>query len=249
MKLHEFGNVNAPTMVLIHGVLTPWQIWDAQIRSFEKDYHIFVVALSAHTEEEASEFISLEAEVSDIITALQAHDVTEIHALCGLSLGGVIAHEIWKSTRLPIKHLVLDGAPLVPFPFGSSGFMTKNYINLIHKSKKRDPKVIASFKKNFLPEKYLDSYLKIADFMSDTSMANIVKAADTGNLCTTVDNKSKILFLHGTKGNEILSKNVGKLIKKAYPETEVVCFKGDIHCYKAIYEPEKWVAVVKEFIS
>lgn len=249
MKLHEFGNVNAPTMVLIHGVLTPWQIWEAQIRAFEKDYHIFVVALSAHTEEEASEFISLEAEVSDIITALQAHDVTEIHALCGLSLGGVIAHEIWKSTRLPIKHLVLDGAPLVPFPFGSSGFMTKNYINLIHKSKKRDPKVIASFKKNFLPEKYLDSYLKIADFMSDTSMANIVKAADTGNLCTTVDNKSKILFLHGTKGNEILSKNVGKLIKKAYPETEVVCFKGDIHCYKAIYEPEKWVAVVKEFIS
>jgi len=249
MKLHEFGNVNAPTMVLIHGVLTPWQIWEAQIRTFEKDYHIFVVALSAHTEEEASEFISLEAEVSDIITALQAHDVTEIHALCGLSLGGVIAHEIWKSTRLPIKHLVLDGAPLVPFPFGSSGFMTKNYINLIHKSKKRDPKVIASFKKNFLPEKYLDSYLKIADFMSDTSMANIVKAADTGNLCTTVDNKSKILFLHGTKGNEILSKNVGKLIKKAYPETEVVCFKGDIHCYKAIYEPEKWVAVVKEFIS
>ena len=249
MKLHEFGNVNAPTMVLIHGVLTPWQIWEAQIRSFEKDYHIFIVALSAHTEEEASEFISLEAEVSGIITALQAHDVTEIHALCGLSLGGVIAHEIWKSTRLPIKHLVLDGAPLVPFPFGSSGFMTKNYINLIHKSKKRDPKVIASFKKNFLPEKYLDSYLKIADFMSDTSMANIVKAADTGNLCTTVDNKSKILFLHGTKGNEILSKNVGKLIKKAYPETEVVCFKGDIHCYKAIYEPEKWVAVVKEFIS
>lgn len=249
MKLHEFGNVNAPTMVLIHGVLTPWQIWEAQIRSFEKDYHIFVVALSAHTEEEASEFISLESEVSDIITALQAHDVTEIHALCGLSLGGVIAHEIWKSTRLPIKHLVLDGAPLVPFPFGSSGFMTKNYINLIHKSKKRDPKVIASFKKNFLPEKYLDSYLKIADFMSDTSMANIVKAADTGNLCTTVDNKSKILFLHGTKGNEILSKNVGKLIKKAYPETEVVCFKGDIHCYKAIYEPEKWVTVVKEFIS
>lgn len=249
MKLHEFGNVNAPTMVLIHGVLTPWQIWDAQIRSFEKDYHIFVVALSAHTEEEASEFISLEAEVSDIITALQAHDVTEIHALCGLSLGGVIAHEIWKTGTLSIKHLVLDGAPLVPFPFGSGGIMTNNYIKIIHKSKARDPKVLASFKKNFLPEKYLDSYLKIADFMTDESMANIIKAADTGNLCTCVDNKSKILFIHGTKGNEMLSKKVGKLIRKAYPETEVICFKGDMHCYKAIYEPEKWVEVVKQFIS
>lgn len=249
MRLHEFGKENAPIMVLIHGVLTPWQIWEPQVRAFEKDYHIFVVALSAHTEESASEFVSLEAEVTEIIRELRAHDVSEIYALCGISLGGVIAHEIWKNASLPIKHLVLDGAPLMPFPFGSGGFMTKNYINLIHRSKKRDPKVIASFKKNFLPEKYLDSYLKIADFMTDTSMANIVKAADTGNLCTTVDNKSKILFLHGTKGNEILSKKVGKLIKKAYPETEVICFKGDIHCYKVIYEPEKWVEVVKQFIS
>lgn len=109
--------------------------------------------------------------------------------------------------------------------------------------------MLASFKKNFLPEKYLESYLKIADFMTDTSMRNIVEAADTGNRCTTVDNKSRILFLHGTKGNEILSKKVAKLMKKAYPETEVVCFKGDVHCYKAIYEPEKWVEVVNNFLS
>lgn len=249
MKLHKFGNTNAPVMVLIHGVLTPWQIWEHQIHAFEKDYHIFVVALNAHTEEEASEFVSLETEVADILQGLQAHNVTEIHVLCGLSMGGVIAHEIWKTGHLPIKHLVLDGAPLIPFPFGSGGIMAKNYIKIIHKSKARDPKVLASFKKNFLPEKYLDSYLKIADFMTDESMRNIIKAADTGNLCTCVDNKSKILFIHGTKGNEILSKKVGKLIKKAYPETEVICFKGDMHCYKAIYEPEKWLEVVTQFIS
>lgn len=249
MRLHEFGKENAPIMVLIHGVLTPWQIWMPQIRAFEKDYHIFAVALSAHTEEEASEFISLEVEVAEILQALYTHGVSEIEALCGLSLGGVIAHEIWKTTSLPIKHLILDGAPLVPFPFGSGKFMAKNYVKIIHKSKERDPKVLASFKKNFLPEKYLESYLKIADFMTDTSMTNIVMAADAGNLCTTVDNISRILFLHGTKGNEILSKKVGKLIKKAYPEAEVICFKGDVHCYKAIYEPEKWVEVVGNFLG
>ncbi len=249
MKLHEFGKENTLVMVLIHGVLTPWQIWLPQIQAFEKDYHIFVVALSAHTEEEPSEFVSLETEVAEILQALRAHGVAEIDALCGLSLGGVIAHEIWKTASLPIKHLILDGAPLVPFPFGSGKFMAKNYVKIIHRSKERDPKVLASFKKNFLPEKYLEGYLKIADFMTDTSMTNIVMAADAGNLCTTVDNKSRILFLHGTKGNEILSKKVGKLIKKAYPEAEVICFKGDIHCYKAIYEPEKWVEVVKDFLD
>ncbi|MBQ9142589.1 MAG: alpha/beta hydrolase [Lachnospiraceae bacterium] len=248
MKLHEFGTENKPIMVLVHGVLTPWQIWTPQIEAFQNDYHIFVVALSGHTEEEASEFVSLEAETTEIIQALSARNVQAIDVLCGLSLGGVIAHEIWKRGTLPIKHLVMDGAPLIPFPLGSGKIMTYNYLSIIHKSKKRDPKVLASFKKNFLPEKYLDSYLKIADFMTDTSMTNIVQAANTGNLCTTVDNKSKIMFIHGTKGNEILSKKVAKLMKKAYPETKVICFKGDMHCYKAIYEPEKWVEVVNAFL-
>ncbi len=249
MKLHEFGTENKPVMVLIHGVLTPWQIWEPQIKAFQDTYHIFAVALSAHTEEEASEFVSLEAEATEIVQALQNHQVKEIDVLCGLSLGGVIAHEIWKSGILPIRHLVLDGAPLVPFPLHSCKIMTGNYIRIIHKSQARDPKTLEAFKKNFLPEKYLESFLKIADFMTDTSMINIIQAADTGNLCTIVNNQSKILFIHGTKGNEILSKKVAKLMKKAYPETQVVCFPGDVHCYKAIYEPEKWIEVVNAFLE
>ncbi|MBQ7775618.1 MAG: alpha/beta hydrolase [Lachnospiraceae bacterium] len=249
MWVHEFCEGNKPVMVLIHGVLTPWQIWMPQINAFKAKYNIYTIALNAHTEEEASEFISLEAEAAEITQALQTRNVQAIDVLCGLSLGGVIAHEIWKEAKLPIHHLVLDGAPLVPFPLFSGKVMTANYLSIIHKSKARDPKVLESFKKQFLPEKYLDSYLKIADFMTDTSITNIIQAADTGNLCTTVNNHSKILFLHGTKGNEILSKKVVKLMKKAYPETQVICFKGDVHCYKAIYEPEKWIEVVDAFLT
>lgn len=31
MQVHEFIEGNKPIMVLIHGVLTPWQIWTPQI--------------------------------------------------------------------------------------------------------------------------------------------------------------------------------------------------------------------------
>ncbi len=31
MRVHGFVNGNKPVMVLIHGVLTPWQIWNSQI--------------------------------------------------------------------------------------------------------------------------------------------------------------------------------------------------------------------------
>ena len=143
----------------------------------------------------------------------------------------------------------MDGAPLVPFPRFAEKIMVNNYTKIIRRSKERDPKVLEAFKKNFLPEKYLDSYLKIADLMSDTSIANMVHAANTGNLCKDVNNQSRILFLHGTKGNEVLSKKAAALMKKSYPETEVICFKGDPHCYKATYEPEKWIEAVDAFLK
>lgn len=249
MRIHEFGEKNNPVMLLVHGVLTPWQIWMPQIEAFQEKYHIYVVALSAHTQEAASEFVSLEAEAREIEETLLAQEIHKVDVLCGLSLGGVISHEIWKRGRLPVDKLILDGAPLVPFGKLLENIMANNYLSIIHKSKERDAKTIENFKKQFLPEKYLESYLKIADFMSDASMRNIVHAASTGNLCKGLDNKSKILFLHGTKGNEVLSKKVGKLLKKYYPETRVICFKGDAHCYKAIYEPQKWIGVVTDFLE
>lgn len=249
MQIHQFVDGKKPIMVLIHGILTPWQIWMPQITAFKERYNVYAVALNAHTEEDASEFVSVTSEAEEITQYFLTQDIKTIDVLCGLSMGGAIAHEIWKIGKLTISNLVLDGAPLVPFPRFAEKIMVNNYTKIIRRSKERDPKVLEAFKKNFLPEKYLDSYLKIADLMSDTSIANMVHAANTGNLCKDVNNQSRILFLHGTKGNEILSKKAAALMKKSYPETEVICFKGDPHCYKATYEPEKWIEAVDVFLK
>jgi len=248
MLVHKFIDGNKPIMVLIHGVLTPWQIWTPQIKEFRKDYNIYVIAMNAHTEEVASEFLSVISEAEEIIQYFKDNNIDKIDVLCGISLGGKIAHEIWKSSQVSIRNLVMDGAPLVKCPKFIIKIMVKNYKNIIHKSKERDSKVISNFKKYFLPERYLDTYLKIADFFTDESIENIVNSVFVGGKINGVDNKSRILFIHGTKGNEFLSRKSAKLMKKYYPETEVVCFKGDAHCYKVIYQPEKWTEVVTAFL-
>lgn len=249
MLVHEFVDGNKPIMVLLHGVLTPWQIWMPQITAFKQKYNIYTIALNAHTEEAASEFVSVPAEAEEIVEYFKMKNITTIDALCGISLGGKIAFEIWKSDKLNIRNLIMDGAPLVACPRFLANIMINNYKSIIHKSKVRDQKVIESFKKNFLPEKYLDSYLKIADFMSDKSIENMVGSVFAGGKIEGVKNKSRILFIHGTKGNEVLSRKAANLMKKYYSVTEVVCFKGDTHCYKAIYEPEKWIKVVEKFLK
>lgn len=249
MIIHEFIDGNRPIMILIHGVLTPWQIWMPQITAFKQKYNIYAVALNAHTEEASSEFVSALAEAEEIVEYFKAKNISTIDVLCGISFGGKIAYEIWRTDKLNICNLIMDGAPLVTCPGFAVKIMINNYKSIIHKSKVRDKKVIESFKKNFLPEKYLDSYLKIADFMSDESIENILGSAFSGGNIAGVKNQSRILFIHGTKGNEVLSRKAANLMKKYYPVTEIVCFKGDTHCYKAIYEPEKWIRVVKKFLE
>lgn len=250
MQIHKFLDGSKPVMVLIHGVLTPWQIWTPQITAFKERYNIYAVALSAHTEENASEFVSLSAEINDIIEYFRENNIHTIDVLCGISFGGKISFEIWKSGRLDIRSLVMDGAPLLSCPKFAVNIMVNNYKNIIRKSKARDAKVIESFKKSFLPEKYLGSYLKIADIMTENSVENIINSAFSESITAGADDRTKILFIHGTKGNEVISKKSAKLVKSRYPSsTEIVCFKGDTHCYKMIYEPQKWIETVQEFLE
>ena len=249
MLVHEFVGSNKPVMVLVHGMLTPWQIWMPQIESFKKRYNIYVIALNAHTEESLSEFVSVQAEAEEIVWLLKKRGIDKIDVICGISLGGKIVHEIWKSGKIKILNLIIDGAPLVKCPKLAVNIMINNYKSIIHKSKLRDAKIIENYKKYFLPEKYLESYLKIADLITDKSIENMVNSVFAGGELQGVNNQSRILFIHGTKGNELLSKKSAKMMKRYYPGTKIVCFKGDAHCYKVIYQPERWIKVVNDFLQ
>ena len=248
MMVHEFLDGSKPVMVLLHGVLTPWQVWMPQIEVFRTEYNIYAIALNAHTEESASEFVSVLAEAEEILAYFEKKGIEAIDVLCGLSLGGKIAHEIWKSGRVPIRNLIMDGAPLVRCPRFAINIMIRNYKDIIHKSKKRDGKVLGRFQR-FLPETYLNSYLKIADLFTDESVENIANSVFAGGDIKEIDHKTRILFIHGTKANEILARKSAKLMKKHDPAVQVVCFRGDAHCHKVIFQPEKWTAVVKAFLK
>lgn len=105
MLVHECVDGNKPIMVLVHGVLTPWQIWTPQITAFREYYNIYAIALNAHTEDTSSEFVSVMAEAEEIVQYFKLKNIDTVDVLCGLSLGGKIAHEIWKSGKLNIHNL------------------------------------------------------------------------------------------------------------------------------------------------
>lgn len=250
MRFHIFGENNKRIMVLIHGVLTPWQIWQEQVDYFKKDFCVIVPALDGHVVEESSEYISVEDEAGKIIEYVLDNYGNKIDALCGLSMGGAIAYKIFENGKLAIGNLVIDGGPLKPLGKLPTWIMTKSYLSIIHKSKKRDPKTLESFKRDFLPEQYLLSFLKFADTMTDATVENMIKSVTNTSISKTqVENNTKILFLHGTKGNEVISKKAAYIMKDVYSQTEIKCFEGYAHAELAIYHKDEWIQAVEEFMN
>ncbi len=251
MNFHTFGDINNPSMVLIHGVLTPWQTLEEEAIHFSKRYYVVVPALDAHEEDKATEYISVSDEAKAIEDYIHRELDGRLSVLCGFSMGGLIAFLLWKSGIIGIDKLILDGAPLTGYPSIARAVMTRSYLNIISGSKKRDPKTIENFKKYFLPEKYLDSYLKIADNMSESSVRNMIGSVGKSSLseCSLPEADTDILFIHGTKSNEIISKSSAKKLKKLYPQTIVHCFKGYAHCEAAIFQPQEWISVVTSFLE
>ena len=58
-----------------------------------------------------------------------------------------------------------------------------------------------------------------------------------------------ILFMHGTKGNESVSRKGSVKMKNANPQTEIRCFEGLAHGELACFKSEQWAAEVEGFIS
>ena len=249
MIFHTFGNSENNAVILIHGMLNPWQIWEDAVSVLSKDYFVIVPELDAHTEDKPSRFTSVEKEAEQLRDYLVKNHNGELYALCGLSMGGRIAATLAGMDGIKTKHLVLDGAPLKKMPKILIGFMKKSYISIIEKSKKRDPKVIESCKRDFLPERYHEYFFRVADNMENESINNILDSVFGEFRYKTYDSDTKILFMHGTKGNEIVSKKAAITMKEVNPQTEIRCFDGYSHARLACFEPQNWIKEVSQFLA
>lgn len=250
MFFHTFGDKSNGAVVLIHGVLTPWQIWERQIEFFKEKYFVVVPALDGHIEDQASEYLSVDDEAEKIENYINKELGGSVFAVCGLSMGGVIANRLFERNNIKLRKLVLDGAPLVKISALSNKVMTVSYKSIIHKSKNRDAKTLESFKRDFLPERFLTSYLKFADTMSDSTIENMIRSvSETTPLPRENPYNTEIMFLHGTKGNKVYSKKAAKMLKQFYPELVIRCFDGFKHAELAIYQPDKWLDTVDPFLT
>ncbi|MBE7070141.1 MAG: alpha/beta hydrolase [Ruminococcaceae bacterium] len=249
MIFHTFGDKANKAVIFVHGMLNPWQIWTDAIEKFKEKYYVIVPELDGHTQSEKSAFLSVDDEAAKITEYIKNELGGEVFLLAGLSMGGRIAATVAKSKDIKIEKLVLDGAPLARINGLMKAVFKKNYKVIIARSKAREPKILESAKKDFLPEKMIPFYLNIADNMEEQSIDNMIDTVFTDFNFSGYPDDMRILFMHGTKGNEQVSRKCALKMKKANPQTEIRCFEGFAHAELACFKPEQWTDEVERFIS
>ena len=250
MIFHTFGDVSKPKMLLIHGVLCPWQMWDDVVQHYLEKYYIIVPELDGHTQNISTQFKSVEDEAAGIEKYLSLCGISELDTVCGFSMGGRIAAMLWKNGNVKIKNLVLDGAPLVPAGGFVSRVVVNFYIDIVQKCKQCDPKTIENSKKNFLPERYTEPFLRLIDKMEGDSINNVCHSVLGGDFPTNLSTEGmRILYMYGTKSNEMLSKKSAKLIRKHYRIVKLVKCKGMMHAELLCFHTPEWLKIADEFIG
>lgn len=239
MEILEYGDTNKRKIILIHGFQSPHQIWKPYIDYYKNDFHIIVPVMSGHNPKQKADFISFAKEAKELEDYYISRYGEKVYAIYGMSMGGVLTATLWQNQRLCIEKVIFDGTPLISFYTAVRKMMLSFYLNITHKSQKRDKKTLNQAVKSIIPQDNLMDMLQVLDNMSDTTISNCINNIADFKLSGDIDTPdTKIYFYHGTSANELLAKKSAKIMLQKYPDTVIKCFKGKAHCETSIFQPE-----------
>ena len=250
MEILEYGNKEKEKIILIHGFESPYQIWEEYIEYYKMDYHILVPILPGHNPNEKEEFNSFQETAQKIEEYYISRYGNHVYAIYGMSMGGVLASQLWQNKNLNINYLVLESSPLLSYNQLMTKFLTNQYLMLTHKTKQRDKKVINQAVNSIISEDKLDEFLEMIDNMSDATIKNYVQEIGDYKLPNDIDTpNTKIYYYHGTKINELLAKKTAKYISKHYPNSKVICLKGKGHCEDSLLKPKIMIKELNKILE
>ncbi len=249
MNFHTFGNKQNKTMVLIHGLFHPWQIWEPIIDHYSKSYYVIVPELDSHTQDAPTEFISAEQEAEQIKAYLLDNVGGQVFALCGVNMGGRIAAILAGIPELNIENLVLDGALLSSSPRFVRAFVKKLFGVMLDQTRAGNQSAIDSIKKEMVPERCINECLKVIENLSKGSLNNIIDSCYSKFKITEYNSSMNILYMHGTKPNESYAKKAAHKLKQKKPQAKLRMCEGMGQAELLGYQERKWIAEVNNFLA
>lgn len=151
-------------ILLIHGLGQCKESWNPQL-PLSNQYRLIIPDLRGHGETELEEDITMYNFAADLVELLKYLRIDEIF-VCGLSLGGIIAQELYRHCPWMIKGFILANTTSYIIPFFSEHIVNQairdyqkpHFVDMVAKRALYNPKHQTKAKEGFwIRERYLDA--------------------------------------------------------------------------------------------
>ncbi|PGK51654.1 hypothetical protein CN918_28070 [Priestia megaterium] len=121
--MHSYDDLGkGDVLLLLHGLGNHKLAWSPQ-HPLSKQYRLVIPDMIGHGDSPIQEDISLDHAVNDIISLMDSLNIEQFH-ICGLSLGGILAQELYRQYPHRIKSLILSNTcSYIPL-FSANFFIT-----------------------------------------------------------------------------------------------------------------------------
>ncbi len=114
MKIEIRGEGSQPVIMLLHPSVADSRCFEP-LFPYLTDFCLILPTFGGHDVSDDSLYKGAEAEAAELLKELKSRGISDIHTMCGESLGCRIGWEILLSRKLSIRKTVFDGAPFSRF--------------------------------------------------------------------------------------------------------------------------------------
>ena len=235
MDFKLYGNIEAPSLLLIPGLGVSYEIFLPLIKLLEERFRIIAVQVDGFTIGVNTRFTSVDDQAGQIIGFVRQHCGGQLDSAYGLSLGGKILSRILERNEISISHAIMDAAPLLPLPKWLVGplrhFQSYNVWTCYHWT---------GFWKRVFHSHYFDVLLdecrKVFPFGGRQAVLDGYKDVYTNKLESITG--ADIQFWYGTKEAFVAKPQVRHLISLCQ-DARITVFPGMNHGQLLIDHPEE----------
>ena len=240
MDFKTFGNIGAPTLLLIPGLGVSYEIFLPLIGLLEEKFHVIAVQVDGFTLGQNTEFTSIDDQARQVIEYINGHHSGSISCAYGLSLGGKILSRVLERNEVKIEHSILDAAPLLPLPKWLVGplrhVQAGNVWTCYHWTR---------FWRWVFHSHYFDVLLdecrKVFPYGGTKAVLDGYRSVYTNRLESIQE--ADIHFWYGTK-EAFVAKAQVKHLKGLCPNVQIMVFKNMNHGQLLIDQPEEVASLI-----
>ena len=227
MRIHTFGDEQAPVVIMLPGSFCNADTMANIITELEAEFHILAVDYNGQYAGSEKPFTSRQGEAEEIIHYLHERAIGSVALVYGQSMGGEMGMELIAQLRknnIRVNAAFFDGGPFLRFPKIVSRLLGKKFKKIVGKLRGRtleealrEPTIVKF--SGGKPERYsnmLGPICRNADYMSDETLEREADACVTFDFpAMDRDFQRRMCFFYSRE--ESAWRFCHRKLRKAYP--------------------------------